>query len=55
LPGELREEERWLELPVERVSWDDIQVFEERTGLTLPSEAQWEYGKRRDKPAWSRG
>jgi formylglycine-generating enzyme required for sulfatase activity len=24
-------------------SWNGVQVFEERTGLTLPSEAQWEY------------
>jgi formylglycine-generating enzyme required for sulfatase activity len=30
-------------LPVETVSWDDIQEFEEKTGLTLPTEAQWEY------------
>ena len=30
------------ELPVETVSWNDIQEFETRTGLQLPSEAQWE-------------
>ena len=33
-------------LPVVRVSWDDLYLedgFLERTGLVLPSEAQWEY------------
>jgi formylglycine-generating enzyme required for sulfatase activity len=33
-------------LPVEEVSWDDIQEFEVRTGLGLPTEAQWEYASR---------
>jgi len=39
--------------PVERVSWDDVQRFVESVnerlpglGLSLPSEAQWEYGCR---------
>ncbi|MHC4356174.1 MAG: hypothetical protein ACYS0H_26015, partial [Planctomycetota bacterium] len=41
--------------PVDEVSWTDCVDTLARLGLILPTEAQWEYGKRRDKPAWSRG
>ncbi len=32
--------------PVEQVSWDDCQEFCEKTRLSLPTEAQWEYACR---------
>ncbi len=44
-----------LRHPLERVTWTQAQRFLQRFGLTLPSEAQWEYATRggTNSPWWT--
>ncbi len=41
-----RNREDWAFFPVQWVTWDDCMEFCRKTGLALPTEAQWEYACR---------
>jgi formylglycine-generating enzyme required for sulfatase activity len=43
------------DLPVDQVSWNDCHEFCRKTGLRLPTEAQWEYACRGGSPGPSSG